>query len=270
VRPAISARLDAGEGKNVTRLEGLTALITGGGTGMGRAIALAFAREGAKVAVAGRRVDKLQDVVREIEAAGGEALAVACDVSRGADAERAVRLTVERFGQLNILANNAGVLSVSTVEGIQEEDWDRLVATNLKGPYLMSRAALPEFRKAGSGSIVNIGSVLGLVAMKNRAAYCASKGGVTMLTKAMALDHAHEGVRVNCICPSIVETELVRGLFEAGPEGAAAKSARVATIPLGRIGQPEDVAEMAVYLASKEASWVTGVAIPLDGGLSAY
>jgi NAD(P)-dependent dehydrogenase (short-subunit alcohol dehydrogenase family) len=255
----------------VTRLAGLSALVTGGGTGMGRAIALAFAREGASVAVAARRVDKLQGVVREIEqCGGGKGLAVECDVTRGADAERAVRQTAERFGQLNILVNNAGVLSATTVEGIAEEEWDRLMAANLKGPFLMSRAALPEFRKVGGGAIVNIGSVLGLVAMKNRAAYCASKGGVTMLTKAMAVDHAHEGVRVNCICPSIVETELVRGLFDASPEGEAAKRARVATIPLGRMGQPEDVAEMAVYLASKESSWVTGAAIPLDGGLSAY
>jgi NAD(P)-dependent dehydrogenase (short-subunit alcohol dehydrogenase family) len=238
---------------------------------MGRAIALAFAREGASVAVAARRVDKLQGVVREIEqCGGGKGLAVECDVTRGADAERAVRQTAERFGQLNILVNNAGVLSATTVEGIAEEEWDRLMAANLKGPFLMSRAVLPEFRKVGGGAIVNIGSVLGLVAMKNRAAYCASKGGVTMLTKAMAVDHAHEGVRVNCICPSIVETELVRGLFDASPEGEAAKRARVATIPLGRMGQPEDVAEMAVYLASKESSWVTGAAIPLDGGLSAY
>jgi NAD(P)-dependent dehydrogenase (short-subunit alcohol dehydrogenase family) len=237
---------------------------------MGRAIAMAFSREGAKVAVAARRIDKLQGVVQEIAEAGGEGLALGCDVTRGADAERAVQQTAGKFGQLNILVNNAGVLSVSTVEGIAEEEWDRLMAANLKGPYLMSRAALPEFRKAGGGAIVNIGSVLGLVAMKNRAAYCASKGGVTMLTKAMALDHAHEGVRVNCICPSIVETELVRGLFDASPEGEAARRARVASIPLGRIGQPEDVAEMAVYLASKESSWLTGVAIPLDGGLSAY
>jgi NAD(P)-dependent dehydrogenase (short-subunit alcohol dehydrogenase family) len=264
------ARLDAGGGQNVTRLAGLNALITGGGTGMGRAIALAFAREGAKVAVAARRVDKLEGVVREIEAAGGTGLAIRCDVTRGADAEHAVRQTAEKFGQLNTLVNNAGVLSVSTVEGIAEDEWDRLMAANLKGPFLMSRAVLPEFRKVGGGVIVNIGSVLGLVAMKNRAAYCASKGGVTMLTKAMAMDHAHEGVRVNCICPSIVETELVRGLFDSSPEGEAVRRARVATIPLGRIGQPEDVAEMAVYLASKESAWMTGVAIPLDGGLSAY
>jgi NAD(P)-dependent dehydrogenase (short-subunit alcohol dehydrogenase family) len=254
----------------VTRLEGQTALITGGGTGMGRAIALAFSREGANVAVAGRRIEKLRDVVGELERSGGRGLGVACDVTNAQDARRAVAQTVERFGHLNILVNNAGMLHVSTIEGVPEEEWDLVMAINLKGPFLMSRAALPEFRKAGGGAIVNIGSVLGLVAMKDRAAYCASKGGVTMLTKAMALDHAHDGIRVNCICPSIVETELIKGLFEAGAEGEAARRARIATIPLGRMGRPEDVAELAVYLASKESSWVTGVAIPLDGGMSAY
>src|SRR6202050_5720802 len=241
------ARLDAGGGQNVTRLAGLNALITGGGTGMGRAIALAFAREGAKVAVAARRGDKLEGAVREIEAAGGTGLAVRCDVTRGADAEHAVRQTAEKFGQLNTLVNNAGVLSVSTVEGIAEDEWDRLMAANLKGPFLMSRAVLPEFRKVGGGVIVNVGSVLGLVAMKDRAAYCASKGGVTLLTKAMALDHAHENVRSNCICPSIVETELVQGLFAASEEGRALRKARIGSIPLGRMGRPIDVAEMAVF-----------------------
>jgi NAD(P)-dependent dehydrogenase (short-subunit alcohol dehydrogenase family) len=252
------------------RLEGQTALITGGGTGIGRAIALAFSREGANVAVAGRRTEKLQGVVREVQESGGRGLAVACDVTKAGDTERAVKQTAERFGQLNVLVNNAGALHVSSIEGIPEEAWDRVMLVNLKGPFLMSRSALPEFRKAGGGAIVNIGSVLGLVAMKDRAAYCASKGGVTMLTKAMALDHAHEGVRVNCICPAIVETQLVRELFDASAEGEAARRARIAQLPAGRMGRPEDVAEMAVYLASKESSWVTGVAIPLDGGLSAY
>lgn len=252
------------------RLEGQTALITGGGTGMGRAIALAFAREGASVALAARRVEKLEIVVGEIEVAGGQGQAIACDVSKSGDASRAVRETVERFGQLHVLVNNAGVLHVSTVEGITDEEWDLVMAVNVKGPFLMSRAALPEFRKAGGGAIVNIGSVLGLVAMKDRAAYCASKGGLTMLTRAMAVDHAHERIRVNCICPSIVETELVKDLFASSAEGQAAKRARIASIPLGRMGRPEDVAEMAVFLASKESSWVTGAALPLDGGLTAY
>ncbi|HYL86122.1 MAG TPA: SDR family oxidoreductase [Candidatus Angelobacter sp.] len=254
----------------MTRLSGKVALITGGGTGIGRAIALAFARESASVAVAGRRLEKLQQVTAEIAKAGGQAIALECDVTRAQDAERAVADTAEKFGKLNVLVNNAGTLSVSTVANVSEEDWDRVMTVNLKGPFLMSRAALKEFRKAGGGAIVNIGSVLGLVAMQNRAAYCASKGGVTMLTKAMALDHADEKVRVNCICPSIVETELVKGLFNDSEQGKALRKAREGTIPLGRFGKPMDVAELAVFLASEESSWITGAAIPLDGGLTAF
>ncbi|HUE54961.1 MAG TPA: SDR family oxidoreductase [Candidatus Udaeobacter sp.] len=254
----------------MTRLSDKVALITGGGTGIGRAIALAFAREGAGVAVAGRRLEKLREVAREIEKQGGGGLAMECDVTRGAEVARAVRGTAERFGRLNVLVNSAGALHVSTIEGISEGEWDRLMTVNIKGPFLTSRAVLPEFRKCGGGAIVNIGSVLGLVAVKDRAAYCASKGGVTLLTKAMALDHAHEKIRVNCICPSIVETELVKGVFNESEQGQALRKARIATIPLGRIGRPEDVAEMAVFLASEESSWLTGAAIPLDGGLTAY
>ena len=231
---------------------------------------MAFAREGAGVAVAGRRLEKIQEVAREIQKEGGPGFAMECDVTQARDVERAVKGSVERFGRLNVLVNCAGALHVSTVEGISEEEWDQLMAVNVKGTFLMSRAVLPEFRKAGGGAIVNVGSVLGLIAMKDRAAYCASKGGVTMLTKAMAMDHAHEKVRVNCICPSIVETELLTGLFDESERGQALRKARIASIPLGRIGRPADVAEMAVFLASEESSWVTGAAIPLDGGLSAY
>jgi NAD(P)-dependent dehydrogenase (short-subunit alcohol dehydrogenase family) len=261
--------LDAGTGKSVTRLSGKVALITGGGTGIGRAIALAFAREGASVTVAGRRLEKLREVIGEVQKAGGAGLAMECDVTRAREAERAVKGTVERFGRLNVLVNNAGTLHVSTVEGISEEEWDRVMAVNVKGPFLMSRAVLPEFRKCNGGAIVNIGSVLGLFAVKDRAAYSASKGAVTMLTKSMALDHAHEKIRVNCICPSVVETDLVKGVFNETEPGQAMLKARLATIPLGRLGRPEDVAEMAVFLASEEASWLTGAAIPLDGGVTA-
>lgn len=266
----VTSLLDAGVGKIVTRLSGKVALITGGGTGIGRAIALAFAREGASVAVAGRRIEKLREVIGEVQKAGGAGLAMECDVTRTAEVERAVKGTVERFGRVNVLVNNAGTLHVSTVEGISEEEWDRMMTVNVKGPFLMSRAVLPEFRKCGGGAIVNIGSVLGLVAVKDRAGYCASKGAVTMLTKAMALDHAHEKIRVNCICPSVVDTDLVKGVFNETEEGQAKLRARLTTIPLGRLGQPQDVAEMAVFLASEEASWLTGATIPLDGGLTAY
>ena len=254
----------------MTRLVGKVALITGGGTGIGRAIALAFVREGAKVAVAGRRKEKLEETLRDVEKLGGEGLAIVCDVAKAKDGERAVKETAKAFGQLNVLVNNAGVLHAATIEGTSEDQWDNLMTINLKGPFLMCKAALPEFRKTGGGTIVNVGSVLGLVAMKDRAAYCASKGGVSLLTKAIALDHAHENVRSNCICPSIVETELVQGLFAASEEGKALRKARIGSIPLGRMGRPEDVAEMAVFLASEESSWLTGAAIPLDGGLSAY
>jgi NAD(P)-dependent dehydrogenase (short-subunit alcohol dehydrogenase family) len=254
----------------VTRVAGKAAIVTGAGTGIGRAIALALAREGAKVAVAGRRREKLGEVAQAIRQAGGEALVTVCDVSSEADSYRAVKDAEEAFGHVNVLVNNAGALSVSTVESISVEEWDRLMATNLKGPFLMSRAVLPSMRQAGGGAIVNVGSVLGLVAMKDRAAYCASKGGVTMLTKAMALDHAQEKIRVNCICPAIVETDLIRELFSKSEEGRRARDTRLATLPLGKFGKPDDIAELAVFLASEESSWMTGTAIPVDGGLTAY
>src|SRR5208283_1612190 len=156
----------------------------------------------------------------------GEAISIVGDVTNSADTINAVTQAEKAFGHVNILVNNAGTLSVSTVETISEQDWDRLITTNLKGPFLMSRAVLPAMRRAAGGSIVNLGSVLGLVAVKDRAAYCASKGGVTLLTKAMALDHAHENIRVNCICPSVVETDLIRELFAKSEQGQRAKEAR--------------------------------------------
>jgi meso-butanediol dehydrogenase/(S,S)-butanediol dehydrogenase/diacetyl reductase len=253
----------------VARLKGKTAVITGGGSGIGRATALAFGREGARVAILGRRRDALGGVARELEAQGAEARAIVCDVTQGKDCRSAVDEAEKGFGTVNVLVNNAGIVSVSTIETISEEVWDRVMATNVTGPFHMCRAVLPALRRAGGGSIVNIGSVLGLVAMKDRAAYCASKGAITMLTKAMALDHAHEKIRVNCICPSIVETELVKGLFPPTVEGRRAREHRMASIPLGRFGQPADIAEVAVFLASEESSWLTGTAIPVDGGLTA-
>ncbi len=263
-------RLDAKVASYVTRLKKKAAIVTGGGTGIGRAIALAYAREGGTVAVLGRRREPLDEVVQEIAELGAQGLPIVCDVTRSDEVKRAVGEVEQTFGRLNVLVNNAGALSVSTVETISEEDWDHVIETNLKGPFLFSRAVLPAFRRAGGGVIVNIGSVLGMVAMKDRAAYCASKGGLALLTKAMALDHAQENIRVNCICPAIVATELVKGLYAQTEQGQAARNARIGTLPLGRFGQPQDVAELAVFLASEESSWITGTAIPVDGGLSAY
>jgi len=263
-------RLDAKVARNVTRLRNKVAIVTGAGTGIGRAIALAFGREGARVALLGRRREPLDAVVEELARAGAEARAIPCDVSRSEEIRKAVEEVESAYGRVDVLVNNAGTLSVSTIETISEEDWDRVIDTNLKGPFLMSRAVLPPLRRAGGGSIVNVGSVLGLVGYKDRAAYCASKGGVTLLTKAMALDHAHENIRVNCICPSIVETELIKELFSETEAGRNARDARIGTIPLGRFGHPADVAELAVFLASDESSWMTGSAIPVDGGLTAY
>lgn len=254
----------------MTRLQGKVAIVTGGGSGIGRAISLAFGREGAKVAVLGRRQEALACVVAELAQNGATGKAVLCNVTRSSDTVKAVDEVERAFGRLNVLVNNAGTLSISTIETISEQDWDQVIETNLKGPFLMSRAALPAFRRAGGGAIVNIGSVLGLIAMRDRAAYCASKGGLTLLTKAIAVDHAHENVRANCICPAIVETELVKGLFSDSPDGQKARAARIATLPTGRFGKAEDVAELAVFLASDESSWITGTAIPVDGGLSAY
>jgi NAD(P)-dependent dehydrogenase (short-subunit alcohol dehydrogenase family) len=254
----------------VTRLAGKSAVITGGGTGIGQAIALAFAHEGARVTVAGRRKEKLDETLHLLQQAGCSALALECDVTKAVDTLRLVKSTEDAFGKLNVLVNSAGALSVSTVENISEDDWDRLMATNVKGPFLMSRAALPAMRRAGGGSIINVGSVLGLVAIRDRAAYCASKGAVTMLTRAMALDHAHHNIRVNCLCPSIVESDMTQNLFSESEAGRQARESRLASIPLGRFGKPVDIAGLAVFLASEESSWMTGTVIPVDGGVTAY
>ena len=252
------------------RLSGKVAFITGGGTGIGRACALAFAREGAKVALAGRRPGPLASVAREIEAGGGQALALECDVTAPAAVRTALQQAEKQFGQLHIVVNNAGAAMVATAENTSNEDWNRIIATNLTGTFLVSRAALPALRRSGGGTIVNIGSILGIVARKDRAAYCASKAGVSGLTRAMALDHAQNKIRVNCICPSLIQTDLGAQVMSQNPNAQAERAKRIAEIPIGRIGTPEDVAMMAVYLASDEASWITGASFPLDGGLTAY
>lgn len=246
-----------------TRLANKIAIITGAGTGIGRACAIALAREGAKVALVGRRKDRLESVAREI---GDSALVLAADISKNDDATRVVEQTVARFDGLNVLLNNAGVLHPGTVEQITEEQWDQTFNINVRGVWLLSRAVLPHLRKAGGGSIINIASVLGINGARNRASYAPSKGAVVLLTKCMALDHGPEHIRVNAICPAFVETDLTAAVISKAPDPEAVRRERVAMHPIGRLGQPEDVAGMAVYLASDESSWVTGAVFPVDGG----
>ena len=218
----------------------------------------------------GRRVGPLHEVAQEVGKASGQVLPIACDVTEVASVERALAKAEQHFGRLNVIVNNAGAVVVATAEETSDADWQNVLGVNLTGTFNVSRAALPILRRAGGGSIVNIGSVLGLVARRERAAYCAAKAGVTGLTKAMALDHADEKIRVNCICPSIVETELAKRSMARAADPVAERLERARQIPLGRLGSPEDVAELAVYLASDESDWMTGAAIPLDGGLTAY
>jgi meso-butanediol dehydrogenase / (S,S)-butanediol dehydrogenase / diacetyl reductase len=251
------------------RLSGKMAFITGGGTGIGRACALLFAREGAKVAVAARRREKLDAMAQEIIEEGHEALAVECDVTKKASVEKAIRVAEERFGGLSVIVNNAGTVHTGTAEETSDEDWNRVITANLTGTFLVSRAGVPALRRAGGGSIVNIGSYLGLVGLKSRVAYCASKGGVTLLTKAMALDHAAEKIRVNCICPALVETEMAVSAISRMPDPAAYRKLRESQIPMGRAGRPEEVAQLAVFLASDGSTWMTGNAIAIDGGATA-
>ncbi len=251
------------------RLADKVALITGAGTGIGRAIALQFAREGAKVALLGRRPEPLQRVAAEVAASAGDALAMPADVTRASDIARALQAILARFGTLNVVVNNAGAVHAGTIEKTSEAEFDHLFSANVKSTFLVSRAALPELRKAGGGSIVNIGSFVGLVGLPNRAVYSAAKGAVTQLTRSMALDYASEHIRVNCICPNATETEMLASAMAQYPDPAAEMKRRAANIPIGRLGQPEDVAHLAVYLASDESSWMTGAAIPLDGGATA-
>ena len=249
------------------RLKDKVALVTGGGTGIGRAIALAFGLEGAVVTVTGRREPPLRAVADAIAAAGGRARAVAGDVTRAADLERLVRVVLDTFGRLDVLVNNAGAIVGRAPDGeTSDEAWSRTLEANLTSVFLCSKTALPSLVRS-RGVIVNIASVAGLKGTPSLAAYGVAKAGVVNLTKSMALDYAHDGVRVNAVCPAYVQTDLNREYLESlKPSGAYA--ALVARHPLG-LGRPEDVAWAAVYLASDEARWVTGVALPVDGGILA-
>jgi NAD(P)-dependent dehydrogenase (short-subunit alcohol dehydrogenase family) len=244
------------------RLTNKVAIITGGGSGIGKAIAQAFVREGAQAVISGRNQEKLQAAAQEI---GPNCAPVACDVANPAAITSLVNATVEKFKRVDILVNNAGVLLPGTAESLSDEVWARTFNTNVRAVWQLSRAVLAHMRASGGGSIINMGSVLSALGARNRVAYAASKGAVLSMTKAMALDHAAENIRVNCICPGIVETEMVAAF---GMDEAARKQ-RIAMHPAGRFGQPDDIAGMAVLLASDESTWITGSAFTVDGGYSA-
>ena len=251
------------------RLAGKVALITGGTSGMGRATAALFAKEGARVAITGRDEVRGRVALHEIKSAGSEGIFVRADVRSSDDCRRSVEETLRAFKHLDILFNNAGVFFPHTVPDCPEEEWDLTVDINLKGTFLMSKHALPVMIAQKSGVIINNSSGWGLVGGDAAAAYCASKGGVVLLTKAMAIDHGRQGIRVNCICPGDVETPMLpedarqRGLsWEEYLKGAANR-------PLGRIGQPEEIAKAALFLASNDSSFMTGSTLVVDGGGSA-
>jgi NAD(P)-dependent dehydrogenase (short-subunit alcohol dehydrogenase family) len=252
------------------RLAGKTALVTGGGTGIGAATAVAFAQEGATVVVAGRRPEPLEETVNAIRAGGGTAFATRGDVGRAADVHSIATEAVEAAGPIDVLVNNAGQELVAGVVDTSEESWDRVLDTNLKSIYLLGRELLPQMTERRSGSIINVASQLGFVGARNFAAYGASKGGVINLTRSMALDCADQGVRVNALCPGAIDTPLLRRQFEdrEGPQGTIEKLA--ALHPMGRLGQPEEIAPAAVFLASDDSSFMTGAALVIDGGYTAW
>lgn len=247
----------------MSRLKNKIAVITGAGTGIGRAIALSFTREGAKVALVGRRKDLLKAVAEE---AGGSTLVLAGDVSQRRDIDRILAETAAHFGGVNVLVNNAGILHIGTAEEITEEQWDETFNINVRGLWLLSRSVLPHMRKVGGGSIINVASVLGINGARKRAAYAPSKGAVVLLTKCMAVDYGHENIRVNALCPSFVETDLTAEVIRKAPDPKAVRAERISVHPLGRLGQPGDMAGLAVFLASDESSWMTGATLPVDGG----
>lgn len=247
-------------------LAGRVALVTGAAAGIGRAIAGRLARAGAAVVIVDRDEPGAGRVADEVGGAGGRALAVAGDVARADDAARAVAAARDAFGRLDVLVNNAGIVRRATVVETSEADWDRVMAVNVKSVFLFSRAAVPVMAAAGGGVIVNVSSGWGLVGGRRAAAYCASKGAVVQLTRALALDHAAEGVRVCAVCPGDTDTAMLREEASQLGEREADFLADAARRPLGRIGRPDDVAEAVLYLASDAAGFVTGTTLVIDGG----
>ncbi len=245
------------------RFRDKTVFVTGAGSGIGRAAAAAFAAEGARVAAYDLSADTAAETARQIREAGGSALALGGDVADSAAVQGAIGETVEQFGLLDVLFNNAGIAARERVTEQDEDGWDRILRVNLRGVYVCSKYAIPRMRRPG-GAIVNTSSVVGLVGVRNRAAYATSKGAVITLTKNMALDYAAEGIRVNAVCPGFVRTGLTAGLFADAERGQAIEDMH----PLGRLASPEDIARAVLFLASDDAAMITGQALAVDGGFT--
>jgi NAD(P)-dependent dehydrogenase (short-subunit alcohol dehydrogenase family) len=245
------------------RLAGKVAIVTGGTRGIGRAIAERFLAEGAQVVVAGRSEADLPWF-------GGNPLFCRTDVAKAEDVQALVDFTLERCGRLDVLVNSAGVQLEKPIGETSEAEWDWLMGINLKGVFLCAKAALAPMRKAGGGVILNIGSYDGFAADPDLAAYCASKGGVHALSKAIAVDYGAVGIRCNAICPGWIRTEMMDAYLKSQADPAAAEQAVIAQHPVGRLGQPQDIANLATWLASDEASFASGQLFVLDGGLTAH
>jgi NAD(P)-dependent dehydrogenase (short-subunit alcohol dehydrogenase family) len=248
-------------------VSGKVALVTGGGSGIGRATALVFAREGAKVVVADVVVEGGEETVRLVKQAGGEAVFVKADMAKAADVEAMVKKAVETYGRLDCAHNNAGVEGATgkTADYV-EADWDRVIAINLTGVWLCMKYEIAQMLKQGGGAVVNTASDAGLLGVPQMPAYVASKHGVVGLTKTAALEYAKSGIRVNAVCPGVIKTPMVERITGQRP-GRAERMAAVE--PVGRMGKPEEIAEVVVWLCSEAASFVTGLPMPVDGGIAA-
>jgi NAD(P)-dependent dehydrogenase (short-subunit alcohol dehydrogenase family) len=253
------------------RLDGKVCFVTGGGSGMGRVAAAMFCAEGAKVAVADLNADACESAAaaaRKEAAGSGDAIAVPCDVTKDADVKKAIAATVKRYGGLHVLYNNAGIMMAEDGSVIDTEEWvwDRTLAVNLKGIYLCCRHGIPEIIRSGGGSVINIASFVALLGCSvPQDAYTASKGAVIALTKSLAVQFAPRKVRSNAICPGPIETPLLTEWLLKDPE---AKRVRLARNPTGRFGQPEDIVNAGIFLASDESAWTNGAVLVVDGGIT--
>ncbi|MDH4217984.1 MAG: SDR family oxidoreductase [Candidatus Aminicenantes bacterium] len=249
------------------KLADKVAIITGGNSGIGKATAILFAREGAQVCITGLNERRCREVVEEINQIGRHAIFVIADVRFPDECRKTVEATLEAFGRLDILFNNAGVYFPDNAVDCSEEDWDLTIDINLKGTFLMSKFALPPMIEQESGVIINNGSGWGIVGGNEAVSYCASKGGVVLMTKAMAIDHAAQGIRVNCLCPGDVKTPMLdEDAKMRGLTWEEYYTRAVAQRPMGRIGTPEEIAKAALFLASDDSSFMTGATLVVDGG----